>query len=328
MNHTLPSIVLCLTLVLCLAACTEPRYRVPHHAEMPAVSIERFDREFFDSARISQADFWQLYVEDIMHVGRLDDPASLAMMEVFRTDADMQQVYSDAQKLFPTTDFLSRVLSKAFGRLVHFFPEMPVPAVSTHISGFGQSVVSAPGRLSVSLDKYLGADYPLYAELFYPYQWHRMSPDHMAADCLNGWIRSEFTNESIMNDFRLVDYLIYEGKLLFLLHLIMPDEPFEHLAGWNRPQLEWCRDNEKRMWERLLEYDHLFSDDPLVLSKYINDGPSTVYFTEDSPGRAAIWTGYSIVCQYMKRQPAISVAEMFLETDGDVFLQKALYRPE
>ena len=142
-----------------------------------------------------------------MQAGQAGLPETRAYMEVFRNDSDMMQVWSDCQQLFSSTRKTEKQLSAAFKRLCHYVPDMPVPVVGMHLSGFGLSIVSAPDRLSASIDKYLGPDYPYYENLFYDYQRRRMRPEQLTADYLNGWIRSEFTNESIMAGQRLLDYL-------------------------------------------------------------------------------------------------------------------------
>ena len=81
------------------------------------------------------------------------------------------------------------------------------------------------------------------------------------------------------------------------------------------------------MWERIQYYEHLYSRDPLVLQKYIGDGPNTVYFTEDSPARAAIWIGYRIVCDFMQRHPDMEILPMMMEVRADSILRESLYRP-
>lgn len=326
MNHR--KSVYCLLLgCLLTVACTEKRYRVPSSSPEPDICIQRYDREFFEKGNINDTAFWQLYTENIMQAGEAGLPETHAFMEVFRNDSDMRQVWNDCQRVFPSTHKTERKLQKAFRRLCHFVPDMPVPIVGMHLSGFGQSIVSAPDRLSASIDKYLGCSYPYYEDIFYDYQRRRMRPEQLTADYMNGWIRSEFTNESIMAGQRLLDYLVYEGKILFLLRQVLPAEPLERLAGWDKTQLEWCCDNEQRMWDRILEYEHLYSADPLVLSKYIGDGPFTVYFTEEAPARAAIWVGYQIVVQYMAVQKQCSLLELMMQTDARVILRQSCYRP-
>lgn len=320
----LPLLALCL-----LFSCQqeEERYRVPRFRDQIDIDIVRYDREFFENGNIADSAFWYLYCENIMQFGTVGEKETQCYLELFHGDSDVCRTYRKAQTIFDENEKLEADLSEAFFRLKHFVPDIPLPKVSMHISGFGQSVVSAPGILSAGIDKYLGSDFPIYKELFYEYQLSRMIPEQLAADYLNGWLRSEFTHESLMEDVRLLDYLVYEGKILFLLEKIFPKMPFEYLAAWNRENYVWCVQNEAPMWERIQYYEHLYSRDPLVLQKYIGDGPSTVYFTEDSPARAAIWIGYRIVCDFMQRHPDMEILPMMMEVRADSILRESLYRP-
>lgn len=319
---------LALALLVTLASsCTEERYRVPRGNQVEVTEIARYDREFFETGQIADSAFWKLYNESVMLAGPVGEASTKALMDVFRNDSDMIRVAADCETRFASSQPYAKAFSQAFTRLCAFVDDMPVPKISFHISGFGQSVVSAPDILSASVEKFLGNDYPLYGELFYPYQCQRMTPEHLVADCLNGWIRSEFTNASLMSDTRLIDYLVYEGKILFLLEKVFPGEPMDVLIGCSPEQADWLKSNEARMWQRILEYDHLYSRDPLVLSKYIGDAPTTVYFTEESPGRAAIWNGYGIVSAYMEHSPETSIMELLMETDAERIFSISLYRP-
>ncbi|NLB01861.1 MAG: hypothetical protein GX841_00495 [Bacteroidales bacterium] len=314
--------------LLLLSACgNEKRYRVPGKPEHSMV-FTRYEQDFFEDGRIEDSVFSDLFSNQIMQFGSVGEARTDSFLELFRLDSTMQKVYADCQALFPNLEIYQKQLSEAFHRLRHFVPDMPLPAVSTHISGFSQSVVSAPSILSVSLDKYLGSDYPMYQSLFYDYQRQRMRAEQLVPDCLNGWLRSEFTNASIMEDSRLLDFIVYEGKMLFVLKLLFPEAEIEYLTGWTKKQADWCAANEKRMWERILEYEHLYSRDHLVLSKYIGDGPATVYFTRESPSRAVLWTGLKMVEAYMQQHKDLSVISLLMETNADNILNESLYRPE
>lgn len=314
--------------LLLLSGCSgESRYRVPGKPGY-SLSFVRYERDFFENGRLEDSVFAELFSNQIMQIGSVGEARTDSFLELFRLDSIMQTVYIDCQHLFPTMQVYEQQLAEAFHRLCHFVPDMPLPALSTHISGFNQSVVSAPSMLSVSLDKYLGSDYGMYQSLFYDYQRQRMRAAQLVPDCMNGWLRSEFTNASIMTDSRLLDFMLYEGKILFILRLIFPKTEMAYLTGWTKEQADWCVANEKRMWERLLEYEHLYSRDHLVLSKYIGDGPATVYFTPESPSRAVLWTGLKIVEAYMRQHKELSVLSLMMETDADKMLDQSLYRPK
>ncbi len=318
-----------LAIVLLLTSCTEKRYRLPLSVRRQEVKVVRYDKEFFETGSIDDRTFRRIYEENILQVGSVDDEQSQAFLRIFRNDSDMCNVYRDCQEIFDAEyqKKFEKQISKAFTRLCFFVEDMPLPQVSFHISGFSQSVVSAPSNLSLALDKFLGSDYPMYEDLFYDYQLPRMSPQRMAADAMNGWIRSEFSEDGLLTSQRVLDYLVYEGKILFLLHKVMPKEPFEHLAGWTYDQLQWCMSNEVNMWERVNAYEQLYMTDHLIRQKYFGEQPSTVYFTEDSPGRAIIWVGYQMVARYMSAHPQVSLLQLMMESDSDTILTESGYHP-
>jgi uncharacterized protein YjaZ len=82
------------------------------------------------------------------------------------------------------------------------------------------------------------------------------------------------------------------------------------------------------MWVYLIENDLLFSSDNFVIRKLTGEAPFTSYFTNESPGRAAIWIGYKIVESYMTKNRDISLDEMMKNTDVQAILDKAKYNPQ
>ena len=47
----------------------------------------------------------------------------------------------------------------------------------------------------------------------------------------------------------------------------------------------------------------LFSTDGFLIRKFTGEAPFTSYFTEESPGRAVVWTGFRIIERYMSNNP-------------------------
>lgn len=315
-----------LCLVLALFSCHQAeRFDVPGKPTHP-ISINRFDQTFYQTGSYQDSTFWELYANQIMEVGEPGTALYQQFDSIYHSDKQMKQIYNDCQAAFGDVKEIEQDLTWAFFRLHYFFPTIPYPKVFMHISGFGESIVSAPGMLSASIDNYLGVEYPLYETLFQPYQMQRMYPDKIVSDYVTGWIRSEFTESSMLDQHRLLDYLVYEGKLLYLLRVLLPDENMENLSGFTKSQLIWCAKNEKNMWDAIVNQQHLYSSDPLVLSKYLGESPMTAYFPKESPGRAAVWTGFRIVERYMENDPKASLQSLF-KTKTEVILSKSLYRP-
>ena len=76
---------------------------------------------------------------------------------------------------------------------------------------------------------------------------------------------------------------------------MLPDEPDEIIFGFATEEMEFCRNNELRMWQYLIEHDLLFSTEQFEITKLTDEAPFTAYFTKESPGRAANWIGFRII---------------------------------
>ena len=74
------------------------------------------------------------------------------------------------------------------------------------------------------------------------------------------------------------------------------------IFGFTTDQMKFCRNNESQMWQYLIENNLLFSTDQFIIRKLTGEAPFTQYFSNESPGRAAVWLGFRIVESYMMRE--------------------------
>jgi hypothetical protein len=312
--------------LLALLSCTGGRYEVPGKPEQN-ITIQRFDQVFYQTGHSPDSTFLDLYANQIMEVGEPGSPMFKKFEQIFRNDDGIRELYSDCQETFKDVSDIEEELTWAFHRLKYFFPNIPIPKVYMHIAGYGESIISAPGILSADIDKYLGSNYDVYKSLYSPYQTQKMYPEKLAADYVTGWVRSELTEYKLMDQRRLLDYMIYEGKILFFMKVLIPEESLENLSGLTTAQLDWCSKNEHNMWEILLQQKHLYSTDASIVTKYIREAPNTAFYPEGSPGRATVWTGYRIVEAYMENNPHVSVQDLLLKTKAQAILTGAKYHP-
>ena len=103
------------------------------------------------------------------------------------------------------------------------------------------------------------------------------------------------------------------------------DEGFK--MGFTDDQMKWCRNNEKQMWTHLVEEKLLFSSDPLVIRKLVEDAPHTSYYTEESPGRAAVWQGWQIIKAYVSNHPQLPLHQVFSQRNYQEILRGSRYNP-
>ena len=200
---------------------------------------------------------------------------------------------------------------------------MQIPKVYMHVSGLQQNIIVDNNLLSISIDKYLSATYPLYKDYFQDYQLHKMTSDAIAPDCMKAWLLSEYPFKS--NDRVLLEQMIYEGKIKYIIHQALPKVLPEILMGYTSREYQWCKQNEKILWKTVIEQKHLYTQDVATIRMYFSDRPST-FLSDDAPGNLGAWIGWQIIAKYMDRTK-VSIEELMNNTDYQEILTKSRYKP-
>ena len=142
---------------------------------------------------------------------------------------------------------------------------------------------------------------------------------------MKAWVLTEFEyNDSIDN---VVNNMIYHGKIQYLLNAIYPQMSDSLKFGFSGEQLRWCIQNEKQMWDYLIDQKLLFSTDYMLINKLINPAPFTAGFPRKSPGRASVWLGWKIVDAYMQRNDEVSLYDLMKDDDYQHILSESRYEP-
>ena len=200
---------------------------------------------------------------------------------------------------------------------------MQIPAIYMHISGLNQNVLVSDSLLSISIDKYMGEDYPLYQDFFYDYQLRKMLPELIVPDFLAGWLISEFPFEGKENV--LLDRMIYEGKIKYIVLHAISEISIRTLMGYTDPQEKWCLDHEKNLWKEIISRKHLYTPDHVTTNRYFEDAPCT-FLTLEAPGNIGTWIGWQIINAYMKETG--STPEMLMKnTNYQEILTQSKYKP-
>lgn len=310
-------ILFILTLMI---SCQKSRFHVPGKAKN-RISIIRSDKEFFNTGKISDSAFFSIYSNNIMSSGNPQSEMFKKMSKAFREDSLIKQIYNDSQKEFNNVTDIEDKLTNSFYRMKYFFPSCNIPKVHMHISGFTQSIITAPGIISASIENYLGKDYPAYKDFFYPYMTLRMERDRIAADYISGWLREEFTPEHITSGNKLADLIIYEGKIAYTESKLLPGEPIMNILGFTKDQLDWCKKNEHQMWQIIKKNKHDQTEEQIIISRYLANNPETVYFPKGSPGRAVIWLGYNMVKKYMDKNKKTTLSDLISDTETEKIIR-------
>ena len=65
----------------------------------------------------------------------------------------------------------------------------------------------------------------------------------------------------------------------------------------------------------------------MMIKKFVEDGPFTKEFTNESPAKAAVWIGSRIIEAYMKRNNLITPDSLMRDNDYQEMLRKSNYKP-
>lgn len=83
----------------------------------------------------------------------------------FYQDSTLQTILSDAEAQYANMDDINKLLNSSFDRLKVYIPTLPIPQIYAQIGALDQSIVVGNQTIGISLDKYLGKDYPLYKNI-------------------------------------------------------------------------------------------------------------------------------------------------------------------
>ena len=173
----------------------------PNDDDVANISIARYDR--IESLYLTTGDYSALQqmntyfpmqtrtrIEDVLHIGKVDDPETNSRFLHFFQDSTLQRMLIDVQQQFTNMDDVNEELASAFEHLQDKMPALDVPHIYAQIGSFDQSIIVADGSLGISLDKYLGTDYPFYKQNYSDDQRRMMVRSMIVPDCLGFYLLS------------------------------------------------------------------------------------------------------------------------------------------
>ena len=253
-------------------------------------------------------------LEDVLALGSVsDDNISLNLREYF-SDTLLLRLNRDALLKFADMRNIEHDFTHAFRRLKKELPHIVVPRVYAQLSALNQSVVVGDSILGFSIDKYMGADYPLYRQFYYPYQTRSMSPDRIVSDCMIYYLLSEYPFPWEWHR-SLLDQILHRGKIRWVVSQILSHSHLDEVIGFTPTESAWCRAHRASIWTYLVESGHLHSTDPMLTRVYLQPAECTFPLGIDSPGEVGQWLGIHLIDEYMKKNQDLTIADLLRETD-------------
>lgn len=327
---------LCVTLLS--AACQPSRSFFPKDLPAADVTIIRFDSALLHADTLHLASairqlnkdypfFMPVFCEDILGI-YADDTAYLAeVLPQFLNDTlyGFKQTNAEVLRQYQNIDDIHSALNRAFGRLQYLYPDLQTPPVYFFVSGFNASILFVEEAIAVGIDMYLGSDYEYYNRVVYNYQKQTMRKECIAPDIVSAWLFRHIPFTSNKN--RLLENMIYRGKIIYLLSLLFPEEPSYEIMGYTEAQWAWCKQHEAGIWQMMIDKKDLFRSESIVLTSYLNDGPFTSEISQEAPSRLGTWIGWQICRSYMQHNRDITLQQLMTENDAQKILEQSWYKP-
>lgn len=324
-------------LMIVLGSCqNKSRFTIDTTKNRFEVKIHRFDKDLLSidttnmkvglaSLYAKYPDFLPVFTSNILDTTSKDTVAVSHLFHQFLTDTAFVSVNKKTLQTFSDVSDIEKQVSDAYTYIHHYFPEVQLPNVYFFVSGFNRSVMMNSKLIGFGTDYYLGGDYPAYKDFAYEYMTPNMRRECMATDIVSATLFRMFVMNS--SEYRLLDNMLFRGKVMYLLSIFMPNEKPANIMGYSEKQWKWSKKYEKQIWAAIIDQKDLFSTDLLLIRKYMNDAPFTATISQESPGRLGTWIGWQIVESYMNKNPKKSLTDLMNENNYQKMLEESGYKP-
>ena len=327
-----------LTVLFTISACSHSSKDIDVSAVKIDFQFYRFERDLkqlkptVNATKIAELKkrygiFFERFNENMIQIGNSSRPDYPANISSFLSDAAISTVYADVEKEFANTDKMSAQFEDALKHYAYYFPGKQVPHIATFISGFNYPMAVTDSVLGIGLDMYLGKKYNYYKMMALPqYQVDFMDKEYILTDAMRSWIQTEFETMDAHNN--LLSEMIFQGKLIYALDLILPNESDTVKMEYTAKQLQWLKASEASIWAYFIDKNLFYSTKSSENVKYINPAPFTAGMPKESPGRVGVWLGYRIVSSYMERNSSLTLAQLMQEKNAQKILNESHYKPK
>ena len=337
MKKTNQIIALICVLILIITSCSKSsRFEIDTKKDRYEVKIQRFDKDLLSmdikntksgvkNLTRKYPEFMNSFIENILDTTSTDTAAICNLFHDFLTDKTFAPVNKKAKESFIDISDIETKVSDAYTYIHYYFPEVKLPEVYMFVSGFNRQIMMNNKFIGIGADFYLGSNFPLYKNLTYQYMMNSMNRENLAPDLVSATLFRIFLMNSLED--RLLDNMLFRGKIMYLLSVFMPEEKPQTLMGYTTEQWQWSKKYEKQIWTAIVDQKHLFSTDYQLINKYMNDAPFTAPISQDSPGRMGTFIGWQIITSYMTKNEKVSLKSLMDEENCQKILEASGYKP-
>lgn len=266
----------------------------------------------------------KILIEDVLAIGTVKDDTISQRLQKFYSDSTLLRLLDDVEAKYPDLNEVEKGLTKGFRNLKKEIPDTKVPLIYSQVSAFNESIVLVDTLLGISLDKYMGEDYPLYKRFYYDYQCRSMRPERIVPDCFTFFLMSRYGMD-YHEGTCLIDLMMHQGKINYIVKNLLEYEDAGQTMGYTEEENSWCVKHEKDIWEHIRSNDHLLARDPMIIRYYMKPAPAVDLLGQQAPALVGVWMGEQIISSYMKKHKNLKIKDLLEITDYHQMLEESDY---
>ncbi len=287
---------------------------------LPAISTKKELVDFFGRHTIIRDKFFgrDQYPNDSVFINELYNRF---------TNPHLDTLLIETHKVFGDLSELKKQFNEAFTNIKYYYPQVKIPKIQTIISGFQTDLLVSDTLIVVGLDYYLGKGAKFRPQL-YEYLLRRYTKDFIVPSVLLLYGIDPNTNKTNLADKTVLADMIAYGKAYYFAKRMLPCVPDSIFMGYQVEEMKGSRDNEEKIYRRLIDNEVLYSTSHKIKEKYISERPKTLEIGEKCPGRIGTWIGWRIIDSYAEKNSEKSLPEIMSLPNPEKIFKDSKYRPQ
>ena len=204
-------VLICFVLLLIAACCVGLwGWRLLRDESIGEVHIDRYDRVLDEYVSLGSGTALnrmnteyprqtKLLIEDVLELGEVSDPDIERELRHYYLDSTVQVLLDEVHRQYSDVSDLEADFARVFKMLKKNDPSFKTPHIYTQISCLNQSIVVSDTLIGISLDKYLGEDFPLYHEFYTPQQRRQMDRSAIVTDAVSTYLQLRRSERPLSN---------------------------------------------------------------------------------------------------------------------------------
>ena len=256
-------IIIVTVILLASTACELKLKQYGEDSQTTLVEVQRYDR--LQSRYLTTGDFSAIQqmnieysmetrtlIEDVLRLGEVNDPEINSKFLNFYQDTILQSLIADAELQYASMSDINKQFSSAFKKLKKLSPKMRMPVIYSQIGALDQSVIIGNNTIGISLDKYLGKDYPLYSRFYTEEQRQLMTREHIVPDCMSFYLLGMYPLKNYETRTQY-ERDLHMGKIMWTVNWLLGKKVFS--TKYTAIVDQYAKNNSKLTVKDILESD-------------------------------------------------------------------------